>query len=52
MFRNKALGYSPAEEFELKADSIAATGIQIGAGADEGEVELTPPEGTTEDVFD
>ena len=52
VFRNKALGYSPAEEFELKADSISATGIQIGAGADEGEVELTPPEGTTEDVFD
>ena len=52
VFRNKALGYSPTEEFELQTDSVSTNGIQIGAGVDEGEVQLTPPEGTTEDVFD
>ena len=54
VYRTKALGYDPNEDFVMIIDStsIAGEGVQIGGGVDDTDVSLTPPEGTTEDVFD
>lgn len=53
VYRNTALGYDPNEEFDMGQDStIVAKSVQIGGGTKDPDVLLTPPAGTSEDVFD
>lgn len=54
VYRTAALGYDPKEDFNMKIDSTAleGPGVQIGGGVDDENASPTPPEGTTEDVFD
>ena len=52
IYKTPALGYDPEKDFDIGRDTTTVTRVQIGGNVNDNDVELTPPDNTTEEVYD